>query len=266
MAARKRISSPETRETEAFESSSSGIRVIARAAEILRVLGQNPDGLSIREIGKSIGVPRSTVQRMVEALDKESLVISASINGGVRLGPGLIALAALAKPFNVVEIAYPVIRQLAKDLGETVDLTVLDRDQMVVVDQAPGIHPLRAVSYVGGTLPLHCTATGKAVLAVLSDEQLAKLRKTLKLEPRTKNTILQWEKLDRELQWIRKHGFAYDREESFEGICAVGVALVGRSGEFAALSVPVPSKRFADIEKVLISEVMDRCKQLQRRF
>lgn len=266
MSAKKRTAPPEPAGPEFLDASSSGIRVIARAADILRVLGQNPDGLSIREIGKSVGVPRSTVQRMIEALDKESFVISASINGGVKLGPGLIALAALAKPFNVVEIAYPVIRQMAKDLGETVDLTVLDRDKMVVVDQAPGIHPLRAVSYVGGTLPLHCTATGKAVLAAFPEDQLAKLRNTLKLERRTDNTILHWDKLDRELQWIRKHGFAYDREESFEGITAVGVALVGRSSAYAAISVPVPSNRFSSIEKRLISMVIDGSKQLQKWF
>jgi IclR family acetate operon transcriptional repressor len=266
MSAKKRNDASETPEQEALDSTASGIRVIARAADILRILGQNPDGLSIREIGKSIGVPRSTVQRMVEALDKESFVISASFNGGVRLGPGLIALAGLAKPFNVVEIAYPVIRQFAKDVGETVDLTVLDRDKMVVVDQAPGIHPLRAVSYVGGTLPLHCTATGKAVLAALPEEQLAKLSKTLKLERRTSNTILRWDKLERELEWVRKHGFAYDREESFEGITAVGVALVGRSNQYAAVSVPVPSNRFASIEKTLVSMIIERSQQLQKRF
>lgn len=247
-------------------SEQSGVRVIAKAAAVLRTLGQHPEGLSIREIAKLIDVPRSTVQRIVEALDNENLVISASATSGVKLGPALIGLAALAKKFDIAEIARPLMIQLAKDLGETVDLAVLDRDKAVVVDQIPGIHRLTAVSAVGDTLPLHCTASGKAALAALSDEEISKLRTRLKLSARTKNTITTWDKLEAEIAWIRRHGVAFDREEYLVGITAVAGALRGPSDELAIVSVPAPTERFTANEKVLAKTVIERCQALQKRL
>lgn len=244
----------------------SGVRVIARAAEILRALGQHPEGLSIREIAGLIGVPRSTVQRIVDALDRENFVISASATSGVRLGPAFIGLAALVKKFDIVEMAGPIIRQLAKDVGETVDLAIMDRDKSVVVDQVAGIHPLRAVSYIGSTLPLHCSATGKAILGALSDEQLARVRRSLRLEKRTKNTILSWERLEREIDRVRKTGVAVDHEECFEGVCAVACALLGPTGEVAAISIVVPRERFLTAEVSFASTLVDHCRSLQRRI
>ena len=151
-------------------------------------------------------------------------------------------------------------------MGETVDLAVLDRDKTVVVDQVAGIHPLRAVSFIGSTLPLYCSATGKAVLGVLTDDQLGKLRKSIKLEPRTRHTIVSWEKLEREIERIRSKGIAYDHEECFEGICAVGAALLGPTGEIAAVSIPVPRERFVTMEETLAATLIERCRNLQRRI
>ena len=244
----------------------SGVRVIAKAAAILRALGRHPEGMSIREIGKLIDVPRSTVQRIVDALDQENLVISASPTSGVKLGPALIGLAALAKKFDVAEMAHPVVAQLAKELGETVDLAVLDRDKAVVVDQVSGINKLRAVSAVGDTLPLHCTASGKAILAMLPDDELDKLRTRLKLQPRTKNTILTWSKLDEEIRNIRRHGYSVDREESFPGICAVGAAFRGPGDEIAVFSVPTPTERFTAAEKATVKALLEHCRLFQRRL
>jgi IclR family acetate operon transcriptional repressor len=248
------------------ESEYSGVRVIAKAAAVLRALGKHPEGLSIREIGKLIDVPRSTVQRIVDALDQENLVISASPTSGVKLGPALIALAALTQKFDILEIARPVMMQLVKDLGETVDLAVLDRDKAVVVEQVSGIHPLRAVSAVGDTLPLYCTASGKAILALLSDTELVKLRSRLELLPRTRNTLTSWDKLDEQIRSIRRHGFSVDREECFAGISAVGAAFRGPGEEIAVFSVPTPTDRFIASEKTMAKILLERCRMLQRRL
>jgi DNA-binding IclR family transcriptional regulator len=245
---------------------SSGVRVIAKAAAVLRALGQHPEGLSIREIGKLIDVPRSTVQRIVDALDQENLVISASPTSGVKLGPALIALASLARKFDIAELAHPMMVQLVKDLGETVDLAVLDREKAVVVDQLQGVNRLRAVSAVGDTLPLHCTASGKAVLALLPDEELARLRGKLKLVPRTRNTITSWDKMEEQIRQIRRHGFSIDREEFMIGICAAGVAFRGPGDEIAVFSIPAPTDRFMASEKTIAKVLQERCKLLQRRL
>jgi len=247
-------------------SADSGVQVIARAGAILRALGQHPDGLTIRQISQVVSVPRSTVQRIVEALDNENLVISASATSGVRLGPALSALAALTKQFDIAKIAHPIMRQLARELGETVSLAVLDNGKAVVVEQVPGIHALRAFTAVGNSLPLHCSASGKALLAALPEERLNRFRSRMSFAPLTKNTLRSWNELERELQWVRRHGFAFDREEHQNGICAVGTVIYGPSGEMAAMTIPAPKERFSATEKKLTRTLLELCHTLQKRL
>jgi DNA-binding IclR family transcriptional regulator len=251
---------------EGSKSEVSGIRVIARAADILKALGQHEDGLTLREIARQVSLPRSTVQRIVSALDDANLVIAASPTAGVRLGPALIALASSARQFDVAEIARPLLVQLRKDLGETVDFAVLGHDKAVVVDQVSGMHPLVAVSAVGSSLPLHASATGKALLAALNEDDLAGLRKRHRFTPYTKNSILGWEKLDADLAKIRKEGIAYDHEEYQVGVSAVAKVVYGPGGELGAISIVVPTERFDAIEETLAQTLLGRCETVQRRF
>lgn len=252
-------------DNEAESSRRLGIRVIARAAAILRALERHPEGLTLGDIADLVGLPRSTVQRIVDALDREHFVIAASVAGGVRLGPALIALAASTR-LEIAEFARPALVQLAKEVGETVDLSVLAQDRVVFVDQIPGMQRLRAVSAVGISFPPHCTASGKALLAALPKPQLDKLRKRLKLSRLTKNSLASWEELDRELDLIRRRGVAFDREEHSLGICAVGAAVRFPTGELAAVSIPVPTQRFAANEKMLAQVLVERCQALQSRL
>src|SRR6516165_8829592 len=116
---------------------SAGIQVIARAAEILRVLQRQPDGLSLSQIAKAVGLARSTVQRIVAALVREDFVSPAGPSGGVRIGAGLMRLAA-SLGSNTAELLRPLLRALSEDVGETVDLAVLSGGSAVFIDQIPG--------------------------------------------------------------------------------------------------------------------------------
>jgi len=257
------INTHSTRKTRRSEDSRRlGIQVIARAASILRTLEHHPDGLTLGQIAGLVDLPRSTVQRIVDALDEENLVIAGATANGVRLGPALIALASAAK-LDFLELARPVLALISRDTGETVDLSVFDHDKVVFVDQIPGTHRLRAVSAVGISFPLHACAPGKAILAALPNHQIEKLRKRLKLARLTENTLHTWEQIDREIDWVRKHGMAFDREELSIGISAVGIAFRCPRGELAAISIPVPTQRFAAIETDLVKTLVERCQVLR---
>ena len=239
--------------------------MIARAVAVLDSLRQHPKGLSLGEIAKLVSLPRSTVQRIVAALDDEGLVIAASLTDGVKLGPRLISFAASAK-FEIADFCLPTLQRLAKETGETVDLSVLNHDKLVFVDHVPGTHRLRPVSAVGVSFPLHSNAPGKAMLAALAETELEKYRRRLSLAKMTDNTILSWEKLNRELAQVRKEGVAYDHEEHSLGICAVGAALRDPTGELAAISIPVPTQRFGPHEGKLTRILQKTCRELQRRL
>jgi len=247
------------------ESGSSGIRVISRTADILRALSKHQDGLTLGEIAQLVGLPRSTVQRIVKALDDVNLVIAASPYGGVHLGPALLAIASSAKQFSIAEFLRPFIVQLSKDTGETVDLAIMGTDKAVVVDQIAGSHPVLAVSATGSSLLLHCSASGKALLASLPEKRLARLKSRIPLPAVTRNTITTWARLESELESVRRSGIAIDREESFEGICAVAAGVRGPGDEIASISIPVPTERFRATEKSLIENLLGRSQALQRR-
>jgi DNA-binding IclR family transcriptional regulator len=245
---------------------SSGIRVIARAGDVLTALGQHPEGLTLREIADRVDLPRSTVQRIVKALDEINFVIAASPTSGVRLGPALISLGTLANEIDIVKICRPLLVELNKDCGETLHFSVLGNGKAVVVDQILGVRNLLAAPPIGTSLPLHASAPGKALLAEFPPSELANLRKGYRLVKRTANTIDNWTALEAELAQVRREGIAYDREECFAGVCAVAKTVHGPQGEVGAVSIPVPQERFESSRVDLVHIIERRCKIMERRF
>jgi DNA-binding IclR family transcriptional regulator len=220
-----------------------GIQVIARAAQVLRSLRDEPSGLSLGDIAARVGLARSTVQRIVAALIEERLLTPASARAGVKLGPGLVELAA-AVDARTERIARPFMEAIARQTDETVDLSILEGDQVVFVEQIQGTQRLAAVSGVGKRFPLHCTANGKAILAILPTERReALLPKRLKRY--TAATITDAGALRTVLTEVERTGVAFDLEEHSVGICAAGIGFIDQSGRVFSLSCPVPSGRFA---------------------
>jgi len=239
-----------------------GIQVIARAAKILYTLKDHPNGLSLGQIAQLVGLPRSTVQRIVLALEKEGLIMHASPSVGFRLGPGLMVLAA-AVHFDLRREVHPFLEELSKEIEETVDLAVPDRGRMLFIDQIPAPHRLRAVSAVGVHSPMHCTANGKAILAALPLDEAKKILYEMPLNAYTPYTITDPEKLLKELEEIRRVGVAYDREEFTEEICAVGATIRDSGGRLAAISVPLPASRFYGNEEKLAEALIRTCRKIE---
>lgn len=222
--------------------SENGIQVLARAAAILRICKDAPAGLSLGAIAEQAELPRSTVQRIVAALAAEGLLFAGQDAGSIRLGPAMYALAQ-STMYDVVEIAHPHLKRLSENIGETVDLAVLRRDHLVFVDQIVGLQRLRAVSAVGERFPLHCTANGKAALALLDDAEIAQLC-AAGMERFTDATLVTLRALREDIVRIRKTGLALDRQEHSAGISAIGAAFRDPGGVIYAISIPMPSVRF----------------------
>ena len=242
-------------------SEKSQVQVIARAAAILRALEDEPVGLSLGQIAQRVGLARSTVQRIVAALEAEKLVIAASPTGRVRLGPTILRLAASART-DFVSIARPFLTRLSQELGETVDLAKIQKDHLIFIDQVIGPQRLRAVSAIGETFPLYCTANGKAYLAQFDEIAIARLIGT-SYERRTPNTITRISALIKDLRAVRKSGIAFDHEEHTVGICAVGVVMRDLLGNDIAVSVPVPAQRFSDQQRQIVERLKATARSLQ---
>jgi DNA-binding IclR family transcriptional regulator len=240
----------------------SQVQVIARAATILRALEEENAGLSLGQIAQRVNLARSTVQRIVAALETEKLVIAATPNGRVRLGPAILRLAASVRS-DFITLARPLLERLSEELHETVDLSTIKKDHLVFIDQVIGSQRLRAVSAVGDTFPLYCTANGKAYLAQLSDDAIEALVGRA-YDARTPLTRL--DSLLNDLKAVRRNGVAYDREEHTLGICAVGVALHDPLGNAVAISVPVPSQRFQNRQALIADRLIATKAALESRM
>lgn len=234
-----------------------GIQVIARAAAILRALEGQEKGLSLGQIAKLAELPRSTVQRLVDALEAEELVSTHGPGGGVRLGMAVVRLAASIET-SITTIAMPHMEELSRRVEESVNLSVLRGGESMLLDQAHSDHPFRVVARVGLTMPAYAVAGGKALLATLSDEEVES-RLGKKLEPCTPRTVTTMAALRAALAEIRRTGFSYDLEEYVEGICAVATCFRDIRGGAYALSISAPAQRFLP-RKEQLREELERCR------
>jgi DNA-binding IclR family transcriptional regulator len=249
------------RKTKVMEQEKSQVQVIARAAAILRALEDEAFGLSLAQIAQRVGLARSTVQRIVAALEQEKLVIGASPTGGIMLGPAILRLAGSVGS-DFVSLMRPMLAKVSEDLAETVDLAAIKKNRLIFIHQVVGPQRLRTVSAVGETFPLYCTANGKAYLATLDNQAIERLIGK-RYERCTPETIIEIGALVSDLEKVRHTGIAYDREEHTLGICAVGVAFKDPLGNPLAISVPVPASRFPAVEKMIARRLGDIKETLQ---
>lgn len=239
--------------------SGQGVQVIARAAEILRILKNDTSGLSLGQIADRVHLPRSTVQRIVNALIAERLVMASAAEGGLRLGSEIQSLAAAGR-INMTELVRPILTELSKETQETVDLAVFRGDHMVFLDQVVGSHRLRTVSSVGESFPMTTTANGKAALALMEDDALVALASPeVKLAGDGARPLSDFLK---EIEQIRQTSIAWDINEHTDGISAAGFALKDPIGQIYAVSVPVPSHRFKTMKDSLVDLLLQARKAI----
>jgi len=233
--------------------SNTGIQVITRAAAILRVLKEQNSGMSLGQIAERIDLPRSTVQRIVSALEDERLVMSSVNGGGIRLGPELLSLG-VATRYNIVEQCRPHLQALKLRTGETVDLSIMRGGHMVFLDQIQGGGRLRTNSSIGEEFPISTTANGRACLALL-DRDVAK---QLALQEWAEFGIDgHWEALNKKLNEINKTNMAFDLNDHTTGISAIGFAFRDALQDLHAISVPIPSSRYAENSAEVIAALKE---------
>jgi DNA-binding IclR family transcriptional regulator len=237
-----------------------GVQVIARASEILRQLAAAPRGLSLAELAARVRLPRSTAHRIVRALSQEGFVLS-SPSGKLRIGPALIRIAVASRR-ELRHEAAPYLERLSHEVHETVDLAVLDGEDVLFIDQYTSQNTLRIVSEIGARFPLYCTANGKALLAAMSDEEVDALVPS-RMARHTQGTITDRRRLYEDLDRVRAAGVAYDREEHSVGIAAVATTIRDAMGSLAAVGVVLPAARFESREREVTAALLRTRDEIQ---
>lgn len=210
---------------------------------VLKAFGPDSRLRTPLELSERTGLNRSTVYRLLSALEGEGLVQSAG-NGRYRLGSELAILGSLAlRQMDLRSIAQPFLRDLAAASGETVDLEVLHGAQTLIIDEVSDDHLLSTASNIGTLYPANCASTGKILLAFLPNEQLEAIlaNDLLACGPAS---ITDPELLRAELDVVRQRGYATSYDELEIHLHAFGAAIFDHQGlAVAAISVSGPAAR-----------------------
>ncbi|HEY1420529.1 MAG TPA: IclR family transcriptional regulator [Candidatus Dormibacteraeota bacterium] len=245
----------------------SGVRSVERAIAILDLLAQG-GWQTGAEVARELRVHRSTALRLLATLERHGLVERDQRTAKYRLGRRIPQLASVVTgEFDLRYVARPVCESLAGSLGETVTLDVLAGDVIVPIEQATASTSVVSVNWLGRRTPVHCTASGKVILAFAP----AAVRQRLlghSLERSTVHTITDHAELDRQLEAARESGVARTFEELELGLDAVAAPVFGADGEVvAALDVSGPTQRLrADDRPELVQLTRQGAADLSRRL
>jgi DNA-binding IclR family transcriptional regulator len=222
------------------------VKSAKRCLEILNLLTTYPDGLRFVEIEEKLSVPRSSLHGLIATLTYGSWVSSDPVTKKFMLGVrALEAGRAFLKREGFPSRARPYMEQIRDDLGETVQLSVLEGRYNVYVAKVDGRHALALASAVGVRLPAHATGVGKALLSGLDSASLNYLYNGVKLESCTAQTITSKSDLVSELARIRELGYATDNQEYSIGVRCIAVPIHNTSGQIAAaISTSIPTVRY----------------------
>lgn len=221
-----------------------GVQSVDRAIAVLEILARRGEA-GVSEVASEIDVHKSTAFRLLGALEGRGLVEQAEDRGKYRLGFGLIPLAgAVSDRLDVTRQGRAVCARLASEMGETINLAILQEHWAVNVDQTLGPSTVSTHNWIGRLTPLHCTSSGKILLAHLPAERRAALLAASGMAQLTPRTVTRAPALDAELARARAAGYAVALEEYETGLNAVAAPVRDRSGTVvAALSVSGPAYR-----------------------
>ena len=219
------------------------IRSVDRAVAILDLLAQ--DGWRAgAEVARELGVHRSTALRLLGTLERHALVERDPRTAKYRLGRRLPQLARVVSgELDLRHVARPVCEALAASSGETVTLDVLDGDEIVPIEQSTGSTAFVSVNWLGRRTPVHCTASGKVILAFAADplRQRVLARPLVPMTPRSISDVAE---LEKQVAAAREGGFARTFEELEVGLDAIAAPVFSTDGEVvAAIDVSGPAHR-----------------------
>ena len=214
-----------------------GEKSLARVFEILEVVGRSRCGLCGPEVAAALGVPVSTVFRMLKFLTDRGYLRKKETR--YTLGPGLMRLGSVARGQNpLAQLARPLLTELSEETGETVHLAELRGSEVVYIDKVEGSRPVRMGSMIGKSSPLYCTGVGKAMLAFLPERERGAVIRSIEFTAFTENTITDADALEKELAGIRRQGYAVDDCEHERGVyCVAAPVTLPDASALCALSV-----------------------------
>ena len=237
------------------------VKSLIKALRILDVLAEKPSGCGITDLSKKLGIGKSSVHRLLATLKEEGYVVIHPANSRYILGGRIAKLGQqLSEQYPLLTFAPAVIQRLVREYNETVNLAILEGNEVVYIAGEESREILRSHFLLGYRAPAHATALGKMCLSDLADHEIRLRYKGLKtLSQAGPRTIANLEQLIGEMSTVRKAGFSYDNEESGYGVYCIAVPIRDSSGRLAAaISFSMPKPRMTPERRSILKDALLR--------
>jgi DNA-binding IclR family transcriptional regulator len=211
---------------------------------ILEILANN-NVFTLKEISHRTSIPKTTIFRILYTLEQEGVIEKQGDKYTIGFRVIQLGMAALSK-MELRNIAIPFLYELSIKLGETSHLAVLSDRKSLIIEVCDSPHPVKISSRPGTLVSLHCSATGKVLLAfAIGAENIDEYYEGMKLEQRTDNTITSISEFKKEIQKILNQGYAVDNEEYYENVRCLAAPIKNAFGKtVAAIGITATTFRF----------------------
>lgn len=221
------------------------IQVIERMMSLVDALASASEPLSLKALSKVTGLHPSTAHRILAAMTQSRLVDRCE-TGTYGLGIRFLELGNVVKSrFSIREITLPFMQELHEALGEAINLGIRDGDEIIYLERtSSGRSLVRVVYLIGARAPLHLTSLGKLFLAADTAANVRAYAEHTGLPGKTPHSLTSLERLEQELETIRREDLAYDNEEAELGLRCIAAPIRNDEGiVVAGLSISAPTER-----------------------
>ncbi|MBE6939707.1 MAG: IclR family transcriptional regulator [Ruminococcaceae bacterium] len=236
---------------------STPVQSLDRVLDIVELLSTFPQGLALSDLADQVGLHISTAHRLVGALVSRGYAIKDPQSGKYRLTFRMFEVGSrIVSGANIVSVARPFLEYLAAVAGETVHLSVRDKDEVVYLykDSHADLTG-RMASFVGLRSPMYCTAMGKSILALLPETEVRTIWSRTQVVKLTANTICTYGAMQRELELTAQRGYAVDNEEHETGVYCIAAAITNFNHQpVGAISISSPISQMDEARKRQLSQ------------
>jgi IclR family acetate operon transcriptional repressor len=225
-----------------------GVQSVDRALLIIETLAEDDEGYRLSDLAVRTGLSTSTAHRLLATLERRRFVQFDRYESKWHIGAQSFAVGAtFARRRNFVAQAMPYLRKLRDQTRETANLAVVDDEAIMVLTRMESREIMRSLTKVGGRVAMVASGVGKAVLATYSDEDVNAIIRRQGMPRMTEKSIVRPSDLFRELEAIRRQGYAVDDEEARIGLRCVAAVVYNDCGEpLAAISVSGMTSRVTE--------------------